>query len=476
MSPRRRRGARERPGTRLPAATSAQCLGLVGLGLSGCGVVSNSAVDGLSGSGKAAAVFEGPVPRASCGPGSFPETGMQGSVPNTDRASGRSKSPYTCNLEQVGRVGNGAGWQLAWYEHCAYYGTARAGGQGVQVVDVSSPQRPVISAQLTTPGMLDPWESLKGNDRRGLLAAAENGGPGLDFYDLSGDCAAPTLAASVQPWPGAHGHEGDWHPDGTLYYAAGTPVLSNNTSVMDVTDPSAPETITTFPQNTHGLSVSDDGTRLYLANWSFTPSNGLGIYDVSAINRREPNAQPTPISVLTWEDGTVAQHTIPVRIGGKPFVIFVDEGGNGMARIIDIGDESAPFVVSKLKLEIDMPDAASQRAADADGSDSGSFQYNAHYCSVDSHEDAQVLGCSYFWSGVRIFDIRDPYSPREIAYFNPGGTDDAAPTQQTPGPATAGYASSQVRFMRDRGEIWFTDQRHGFYVARFINGAWPFED
>lgn len=50
-------------------------------------------------------VFEGPVPRAQCGPGSRPETALQGSVPVADRASGRSAQGYTCNAELVGHYG-----------------------------------------------------------------------------------------------------------------------------------------------------------------------------------------------------------------------------------------------------------------------------------------------------------------------------------------------------------------------------------
>jgi len=46
--------------------------------------------------------FQGPVPRADCGPGSTPETGQhQGEVTIADRESGRSAQPYSCNMELV---------------------------------------------------------------------------------------------------------------------------------------------------------------------------------------------------------------------------------------------------------------------------------------------------------------------------------------------------------------------------------------
>src|SRR3954464_8083001 len=72
-------------------------------------------------------VFEGPVPRADCGPGSDPESpgALQGEVTQRDRDSGRSTRPYTCNLELVGNDANspGAEWQETFYGHCAYYDT-----------------------------------------------------------------------------------------------------------------------------------------------------------------------------------------------------------------------------------------------------------------------------------------------------------------------------------------------------------------
>ena len=464
--------------------------------LSGCGAVSNSTAGKEGPSPDAApAVFEGPVPKANCGPGSNPETDLQGRVPVEDRESGRSLQPYTCNLELVGQVGTGASWQHAWYEDCAYYGTSFQGGnsEGVQVVDASNPAEPRITMALTSMAMLDPWESLKVNDKRGLLGAvaAYNGldtPATFDVYDLTGDCSRPRLLASLPA--GNLGHEGNWAPDGRTYYSAA--LFAPEIDVIDTTDPFVPKMITQIPRVTHGLDVSDDGNRLYFAayigssantdpgNAGPQTGNGLEIYDSTLLNERHPvdsartPAQPILLGSVYWPDGGAAQHPIPVTIKGKPYVIFVDEGSLGMARIIDISDETNPVVISKLKLEIDMPDAQDARDADTGV---GSFGYNAHYCGVDSRIEPTVVGCSYFWSGVRIFDIRDPHHPKEIAYYNPGGRAEVGPQSQNGAvPTNAGYASAQVRFIKERGEVWFTDQSWGFIAVKFTNGAWPFAE
>jgi hypothetical protein len=147
---------------------------------------------------------QGVAQRADCGPGSSPETGVQGQVPLADRQSGRSQQGYSCNVELLGQYqGEGSTWVNPSYDHCAYMGTAFGGlgrrkSEGTQVVDVSDPRHPVLGANLTSPAMLtDTWESLKVNEERGLLAAV-SGGPAVgalffDVYDISQDCAHPTL-------------------------------------------------------------------------------------------------------------------------------------------------------------------------------------------------------------------------------------------------------------------------------------------
>ena len=433
-------------------------------------------------------VFEGPVPRAQCGPGSEPEPpdALQGEVTAKDRDSGRSTRPYTCNVELLGNDGDspGTSWQHTWYEDCAYYDTSFGSQAGTQVLDVRDPSQPKRLDPLTTTAMLDPWESLSVNEERGLLAGvftANLFGPlFFDVYDVKEDCTKPKLLFSGPV--NAVGHEGDWAPDGKTYYGSGGPAIT----AIDVSDPTAPRPLGPLQGvSSHGVSVSDDGNRIYLAGQSPTSGaktlNGLTIVDTSAIQSRSPVPVAPALGSVTWDDGDVAQGSIPITIKGHPYVIFFDEGplgmgnGQGATRIIDIADERNPRVISKLKLEIQMP-ANGERAAET-GSVSG-FGYNTHYCGVPQRTDPGVVACSNFESGVRVFDIRDPYQPREIAYFNPGGTGVASPegSQDNRDPVDSAYTPARVRLIPERGEMWFTDQNKGLIVTRFTNGVWPFRE
>src|SRR5438874_2790831 len=108
--------------------------------------------------GETAQTFQGPVPRANCGPGSVPETApLQGEVTIADRQSGRSAQPYSCNVEVVGHYGTkdgfeGAEWQLARYKDetgrpCAYY-SQRTLNYGVNGKDNK------VNPLLTKPGTI----------------------------------------------------------------------------------------------------------------------------------------------------------------------------------------------------------------------------------------------------------------------------------------------------------------------------------
>ncbi len=467
----------------------------------------------------------GTVPKATCGPDDRTESGLQGQTTLDEQQSGDSELGYNCNLELVGQTqGEGTSWQMAWFDDCAYYVTANNPAQmnlGTVVVDASDPRNPQATEFLTTDAMLNPWESLKVNKKRKLLAGVQLGGPGFDIYDVS-DCRHPVLEASVV-LPGERGHGGEFAPDGLTYWGVGRESGSiRPIYAIDVSDPSNPRRIFRIPDGigvAHDLSVSQDGTRLYVAqpgNLPGRPANGLVILDVSDIQFRRPNPQVSVISTLFWEDGSIAQYPQPVTIRGRPYLIFTDEAGSsgigrpavedacardlppfGFARIIDISDENNPTVVSKLMLEVHDPDNCDAILADPEDV---FFGYDGHYCGVDNARNAKILACSYFRAGIRVFDIRDPSHPKEIAYFKPGARrTEVLPGSQLArftdifgnGDRTTDWATARIRIRKHKKakgekakgkkakgkkdksklEIWFTTQDNGFQIVRFTNGA-----
>ena len=476
------------------------------------------------------------VPKATCGAEDQTEAkagALQGQVPAPLRMNGFKG--FNCNLKLVGQSkGDGASWQHAWFQDraghkCAYYDTASTTvGRthlGTVVLDVTHPAKPIPTAYLSSVSMLDPWESLRTNPRRQLLAAesAKNGagGPEFDVYDITLDCRYPQLLSSnPMGTPGngdasalpngdtLRGHEGAFAPDGLTYYGGDRGVPTKYTA-LDVANPAHPRLMAVYTLDpgvlAHGLSVSDDGKRAYVtldtdpgvtASFPSLPAtNGVLILDTSDIQARKPNAQFKAISKVVWKDGGHAQHTIPIRVDGKPYLIAVDESGSGglnglpgwqeacaagltpfsMARIIDIRDETNPKVVSKLMLEVHDPANCNKVLPDLVGL--ASFTYGSHYCSVDNREDATTLACGYFNSGIRVFDIRNPRRPREIAYYNPAGTTVASPGSNHGAQWRAGgpdWCNAQVHLDVETRSLQTTCQDNGFLALRFTHDVWPF--
>jgi hypothetical protein len=151
-----------------------------------------------------------------------------------------------------------------------------------------------------------------------------------------------------------------------------------------------------------------------------------------------------------------------------------------MARIIDISDERHPSIVSRLALEIHNPANCSQTLPDIVGLTA--FTYGSHYCSVDNRENATTLVCGYFNAGIRVFDIRKPRRPKEIAYYNPAGTMTPSPGSNHIGPLVANnwvsggpdWCSAQAHLDASEGVLWTTCQDNGLVVLKFENDVWPF--
>jgi hypothetical protein len=432
--------------------------------------------------------------RASCGPGSRPETGMQGRVSPEDHESGRAAQGYTCNTTLVGQyivenaVGSVGGFKVERYtdaagHDCAYYDTVLLyptnvfdAEAGVNVLDMSDPTHPLRTAELVTPAMLTPHESVVVSQQRGVLAAVSGNPafyPGIvDIYDISQDCRNPVLKSSLPT--GIFGHESGIAPDGMTFYSASP--ATKTLVALDISNLSTPLPLWQGNYDSHGLSLSADGNRAYVAG----TDSGLIILDVSEVQSRQPSPQVREIARLQWPNMSIPQNAIPVTIKGKPYVVEIDEfsvDGSGTAaahgdtvgagRIIDISDEAHPKVISEMRLEVHQPENRAAIANDP-GAQLPVQGYAGHYCNVPTRVDPPIVACSMIISGLRIFDIRDPHHPKEVAYFN-------APVQPrlTPVFAESNWAMSSPSFVPERKEIWYSDGYSGFYAIRVTNNAWP---
>jgi len=458
-----------------------------------------------------------PVPKAICGRMDRAETGLQGQTTPDERSSGKSERGYNCNLELVGQFqGEGAFSQdgPAFLDNCAYYATENRSGQkhpGLVVMDVSDPRHPQPTVYLDdTPAGRNPHETLKVNKVRKLLAVAESNGPGFAVYDLSADCRHPVLKSSIT-LPGSQAHMGGWAPDGMTYYVGqANRGIGGTLPIVDVSDPSNPKLLRTWTFSgdgrPHDVNFNAAGTRLYagqpgqFANTgSSVGPDGLVVLDVSDIQFRRRDPQIRIVGKLFWEDQGQVEQMYPFTINGGQYVVSTDESGGaggagglraacarkaspfGYAQIIDLTDETKPKIVSKLMLEVNNPancDALLNDPPDAGG---GTPVYNCERCTADRANNPTMLACGYQNAGLRVFDIRDPYHPKEIAYFKPPAVRKAF----LPGSGswaqgvdrTFDKISGFPRFHKvpangSHGremQIWFVSDGNGFQVVRFTD-------
>lgn len=439
-----------------------------------------------------------PTPGVACtGADDRPETGLQGRVSREDHDSGRAAAGFACNAELVGSYrsegvtpdtfGSIGGFKTLRYvdaagNECAYFDStllfptnAVDATVGVTVLDMADPANPVPTAQLVTPGMDQPHESLVLSQERGILAAVTgtlSTSVGiLDIYDVSQDCRQPVLQ-STSPM-GVLGHESGLSPDGNTFWSAST--ATDYIFAVDISDPKLPQVIYVGDFGSHGITVSADGTRTYLAN----TGEGLIVLDTTEVQERVPNPTVTEVGRLDWTSRSIPQSAEPFTVDGHPYMMEIDEFGTlsevGAARIIDLSDETAPFVVSNLRLEVHQPEHF-DTIRDDPGATLPIQGYAGHYCALPSRVDPTIIACSMILSGLRVFDITDPAKPVEIAYFN-------APVQPRPvfdSGITGGtfeasnWAMSAPAFVPERNEIWYTDAFQGFQVVRLAQ--WPTRD
>jgi hypothetical protein len=85
---------------------------------------------------------------------------------------------------------------------------------------------------------------------------------------------------------------------------------------------------------------------------------------------------------------------------------------------------------------------------------------------LEDRDDLAYL--TYFNAGLRVYDIRDPRAPTEVAYFIPPDPKTRIGTK----PSKLVAQSEDVLVDR-RGFIYISDKNLGIYILQ-LKGVWPY--
>ena len=343
---------------------------------------------------------------------------------------------------------------------------------------MTDPAHPVQTDTLTQLPMMTPHESLNLNTTRGLLAAV-NGNPATEpglvsIYDVHADCRHPVLDSTSLV--ARFGHESGFSPDGKTFYATSTALPS--ITAIDVTDPKHPHAIWQGNILAHGMTLSDDGNRAYVAD----PTGGdMLILDTSQIQAREPNpagrgdqppdlglgfdpAERDPVhrerpSVRARVRRVHAGHAEPDRrprrrrrradhrhLRRDQAVRGREPAPTGRPAGRPPGRRQRPRHDSALRRATRRTTATSRRGV-----------------------DPKIVACSFIASGLRVFDISDLLHPKEIGYF-------VAPTTPSTETRLQGERLRDVAARRSTSRAMRSGTptaAPGFYVVRVDNGVWP---
>ena len=447
---------------------------------------------------------------------------LQGQVPLEHQLNGRALQGYQLYVEQVGhnnilnRLQNG---NLGWVDDCAYV-SAYFGNEpeedptaGLAVLDVADPRDPELIE--IWPGTAGARESqVEGNEDSRMVVvmpfprASIFGDPAADasllqIYDVPAeDCTdldkRGTYNFGTEDGQTIVTHEHRIWRDKIYATVSGDTQPGPSITVVDAADKDNPELLTTWDlsdeagmpaSGVHDLDISPDGTRAYLNIRTARPDGegrdqGLVILDTSEVANWEPGMPRPTINriskILYWSPPVPGgSHSAQyMKVDGREYVVVQNEGTGcpaPWAQIVDVNDEQNPITISTFRLEVNDPKNCERTLPDHEGLTLGDpggiygillqYRYGSHYLGVDNVEDATMVAFTWYSSGLRLVDVRDPYNPKEVGYFIPPAIDTGEPR------AIPDRAYSFVRF--HEGNIWFTSVNGGFWVVRYTG---PFTD
>ncbi|MGB7950825.1 MAG: hypothetical protein WCH75_24360 [Candidatus Binatia bacterium] len=397
---------------------------------------------------------------------------------------------FAHNLEPIGYhdLNGKPAFKLAMQEKNGrwYLYLAHLWHRGWSILDVTDPTSPELKTFI--PGPENTWtiQIQVADDRMitGLERIAPGWG-GIDTKPFSEGFFVWDVSEPTKPRQLGHFHTGstgthrNFYDGGNLVHAAaGAPGRTGKIyRAVDISDPGKPWEVGRFslPEQAGGNATSGqkfschgpvhvEGNRAYL---SYGDGGGI-ILDIS------DQARPTLLGQLAFRGITATQgiHTF-LPLPRRHIALINDEAirENGdenlnLAGIVDIGNEKQLRLISLFPLPEPPPESGLENFYQKGGRFGPHNQHHAnHQACLEDRDDIAYL--TYFNAGLRVYDIRDPRTPKEIAYFVPPDPQTRIGTK----PSTLVAQTEDVLVDR-RGCIYISDKNLGVYVLR-LKSIWP---
>jgi len=356
--------------------------------------------------------------------------------------------------------------------------------RGWSIVDVTDPTAPKL-VKFIPHFQANTWTiqmELHDNIMITALQRAQTGWGGdpdkpFDEGVLIWDISDPVNPKKLSHWKtGANGTHRNWYAGGRyMHLAANKPGYQGQIYVIvDIGDPKNPKEVgrwwmpgqhtaggetSPYPISLHGPPyVVDD--MVYLGYGS-----AVVILDISDVSK------PKLVGRLDFSPpfkpgGTAVHGVMPVP--GKPLLIANSEAGAEMCQeqlnhtsIVDISDPTKPRLLSLFPLPVPPKDAPFTDFCDKGGR-FGPHNLNQEQHLPDVERQGDLVYVTYFNAGLRIYDIRNPRLPKEVAWFVPP----TPPTRVGPIPTTKLVTQTEDVLVDRRGNIYITDKQWGLWVLQ----------
>ncbi len=289
---------------------------------------------------------------------------------------------------------------------------------------------------------------------------------GLSIHDISNPAEMREIAFLEMP---GFGINRLWWPGGRYAYIAAhfDGFTDAILAIVDLNDITSPEIVSQWWMPGMNRAAGEtptlgEGRRLALHHmltagdrgYAAWRDGGLTIHDIS-----DP-ANPTLISAINWSPPFPGGTHTALPLPERDLVVVADEAnaencakGTFYTFIVDVRAEENPVPISTLPTP-----------AERDFCTLGTFgPHNLHENRPGSMQSDETIFATYNNAGVRVFDIRDAFAPRELAWWVPPTPD----RMIDPRANVTRAAKTCDAYVRPDGVIYVTDWNAGLNVLEY---------